>query len=42
LVYLISKNQHLARTFAFVFTDVNLKKQLRTPSFWWGLLTNKK
>jgi menaquinone-9 beta-reductase len=42
LVYLISKNQHLARTFAFVFTDVNLKKQLRTPSFWWGILTNKK
>ncbi len=42
LVYLISKNQHLARTFAFVFTDVNLKKQLRTPSFWWALLTNKK
>jgi flavin-dependent dehydrogenase len=42
LVYLISKNQHLARTFAFVFTDVNLKKQLRTPSFWWGVLTNKK
>jgi menaquinone-9 beta-reductase len=42
LVYLISKNQHLARTFAFVFTDVNLKKQLRTPSFWWNILTNKK
>lgn len=42
LVYLISKNQHLARTFAFVFTDINLKKQLRSPSFWWGVLTNKK
>jgi menaquinone-9 beta-reductase len=42
LVYLISKNQHLARTFAFVFTDINLKKQLRNPSFWWNVLTNKK
>jgi menaquinone-9 beta-reductase len=42
LVYLISKNQHLARTFAFVFTDINLKKQLRTPSFWWDILINKK
>ena len=41
LVWLISKNQHLARTFAFVFTDVNLKKQLRTPSFWWSVLRNK-
>lgn len=41
LVWLISKNQHLARTFAFVFTDVNLKKQLRTPSFWWQLIRNK-
>ncbi len=42
LIWLISKNQHLARTFAFVFTDVNLKKQLRTPSFWWDILRNKK
>ena len=42
LIWLISKNQHLARTFAFVFTDVNLKKQLRTPSFWWAILRNKK
>jgi menaquinone-9 beta-reductase len=42
LVYLISKNQHLARTFAFVFTDVNLKKQLRSPSFWWRIFRNKK
>jgi menaquinone-9 beta-reductase len=42
LVYLISKNQHLARTFAFVFTDINLKKQLRTSSFWWSILRNKK
>ena len=42
LIWLISKNQHLARTFAFVFTDVNLKKQLRTPSFWWQILRNKK
>jgi menaquinone-9 beta-reductase len=42
LVYLISKNQHLARTFAFVFTDVNLKKQLRSPSFWWHIFRNKK
>jgi menaquinone-9 beta-reductase len=42
LVYLISKNQHLARTFAFVFTDINLKKQLRKPSFWWNILINKK
>jgi menaquinone-9 beta-reductase len=42
LIYLISKNQHLARTFAFVFTDVNLKKQLRTPSFWWDILINRK
>jgi menaquinone-9 beta-reductase len=42
LVWLISKNQHLARTFAFVFTDVNLKKQLRKPSFWWHILINKK
>ena len=41
LVWLISKNQHLARTFAFVFTDVNLKKQLRTPAFWWSVLRNK-
>ena len=41
LVWLISKNQHLARTFAFVFTDVNLKKQLRTTSFWWSVLRNK-
>ena len=41
LVWLISKNQHLARTFAFVFTDVNLKKQLRMPSFWWSVLRNK-
>ena len=41
LVWLISKNQHLARTFAFVFTDVNLKKQLRTPSFWWKIVSNK-
>jgi hypothetical protein len=42
LVALISKNQHLARTFAFVFTDINLKQQLRKPAFWWGVLTNKK
>jgi menaquinone-9 beta-reductase len=42
LVTLISKNQHLARTFAFVFTDINLKQQLRKPSFWWRVLTNKK
>jgi menaquinone-9 beta-reductase len=42
LVALISKNQHLARTFAFVFTDINLKQQLRKPSFWWRVLTNKK
>jgi flavin-dependent dehydrogenase len=42
LVWLISKNQHLARTFAFVFTDVNLKNQLRKPSFWWNILRNKK
>jgi menaquinone-9 beta-reductase len=42
LIYLISKNQHLARTFAFVFTDINLKKQLRNPSFWWDILRNKK
>ena len=41
LVWLISKNQHLARTFAFVFTDVNLKKQLLSPSFWWSVLRNK-
>jgi menaquinone-9 beta-reductase len=42
LVALISKNQHLARTFAFVFTDINLKQQLRKPSFWWRILMNKK
>ncbi len=42
MVYVISKNQHLARTFAFVFTDVNLKKQLKSPSFWWQILRNKK
>jgi menaquinone-9 beta-reductase len=42
LVALISKNQHLARTFAFVFTDINLKQQLLKPSFWWRVLTNKK
>jgi menaquinone-9 beta-reductase len=41
LVALISKNQHLARTFAFVFTDINLKQQLRKPSFWWRVLTNR-
>jgi menaquinone-9 beta-reductase len=41
LVALISKNQHLARTFAFVFTDINLKQQLRKPSFWWRVLMNK-
>jgi len=31
----------LARTFAYVFNDVNLKKQLRSPAFWWSIVRNK-
>ena len=41
LTWLISKNKQVARTFAYVFNDVNLKKQLWSPSFWWKLVTNK-
>ena len=41
LTWMISKNKQVARTFAYVFNDVNLKKQLWSPSFWWKLITNK-
>ena len=42
LLWLIAKNKSLARTFAYVFNDTNLKKQLWKPSWWWSVLSHKK
>ena len=41
LAWFVAKNKPLARTFAYVFNDVNLKKQLWSPVWWWQVLTNK-
>ncbi len=41
LSWIVAKNKPLARTFAYVFNDVNLKKQLRSPAFWWSIVRNK-
>ena len=41
LVRIVNKNKHLARTFAYVFNDVNLSKQLKSPAFWWKVLRKK-
>ncbi|MBL7817349.1 MAG: NAD(P)/FAD-dependent oxidoreductase [Saprospiraceae bacterium] len=41
LIWIISKNKPLARTFAYVFNDTHLKKQLLQPSWWWKVLRNK-
>ncbi len=41
LVWIISKNKPIARTFAYVFNDVNLKKQLWSPVWWWKVIRNK-
>lgn len=41
LTWLVSKNKPLATTFAYVFNDTNLKKQLWSPKWWWQVLTNK-
>ena len=41
LAWLVNRNKQLARTFAYVFNDVNLSKQLRSPTFWWKILRNK-
>ena len=42
LAWVVGKNIHLARTFAYVFNDVNLSKQLKSPTFWWKVLLNKR
>lgn len=40
LVWFVSKNKQLARTFAYVFNDTNLKKQIWSPIWWWKLIRN--
>lgn len=41
LVWFVSKNKQLARTFAYVFNDTHLKKQLWSPIWWWKLIRNR-
>jgi menaquinone-9 beta-reductase len=41
LSFIVSKNKHLARSFAYVFADVNVKKDLFNPRFWYKLVLNK-
>jgi menaquinone-9 beta-reductase len=41
LSFFVSKNKHLARSFAYVFADVNVKKDLFNPRFWYNLVFNK-
>ena len=41
LAWFVAKNKPLARTFAYVFNDVNLKKQLWSPLWWWKVFRNK-
>ena len=41
LVWVVSKNKQLARTFAYVFNDVNLSKQVKSPIFWWKVIRNR-
>ena len=42
MTWFIAKNKTLARTFAYVFNDVNLKKQLWSPMWWWQVIKNKR
>jgi menaquinone-9 beta-reductase len=41
VVWFVSKNQPIARTFAYVFSDVNFKKQTWNPAWWWKVFTNR-
>jgi menaquinone-9 beta-reductase len=41
LAFIVSKNKHLARNFAYVFADVSVKKDLFNPRFWYKLVFNK-
>lgn len=40
MAWFIAKNKPLARTFAYVFNDTNLKKQLWSPKWWWKVIRN--
>lgn len=41
LAWIVAKNQPLARTFAYVFNDTQLSKQLWNPKFWWKVMRNR-
>ena len=42
LAFVVSKNRHIARSFAYVFTDTKLTKQIFKPAYWYKMVFNKK